>query len=82
MMMTKKKLNRPRAARSLTTTLAIAFFTLSVVVLLVNGSLALYTNIQTNQDAISSKQQLIAQDAAKTVSQFHRGKIHWFGNSG
>jgi GAF domain-containing protein/HAMP domain-containing protein len=68
MMMTKTKLNKPRSARSLTTTLAIAFFILSMVILLVNGGLALFTNIQSNQDAISSKQQLIAQDAAKIVA--------------
>ena len=73
--MTKTKLNKPRPARSLTTTLAITFFTLSVVLLLVNGSLFLVSNIQTNQDAISSKQQLIAQYAADTVREFIQNKF-------
>jgi len=73
--MKETKLNKPRSARSIATTLAIAFFTLSVVILLVYGILALFTNIQTNQDATSSKQQLIAQDAAKTVSQFIQDKF-------
>jgi putative methionine-R-sulfoxide reductase with GAF domain len=50
--------------------LAIAFFTLSTVILVLSGGLALYANIRTNQDAISSRQQLIAQNAAKTVSGF------------
>jgi putative methionine-R-sulfoxide reductase with GAF domain len=64
------KTSAPRPAQSLTTTLAIAFFILSTVVLVLNGGLALYANIRTNQDAVSSRQQLIAQDAAKTVSNF------------
>ena len=73
--MTNAKLNEPRSARSLSTTLAIAFFTLSVVLLLANGALALSTNIQNNQADISNKQQLIAQDAAKTVSKFVQDKF-------
>ena len=68
-MMTETKQNKPRSFGSLANTLAVAFFVLSVVILMVNGGLALLTNIQTNQDALSSKQKLIAQDAAKTVSQ-------------
>jgi len=74
-MMTKTKLTEPLSARSLATTLAIAFFTLSVVILVLNGALALYSNIQTNRDALSSKQQLIAQNAANTVSQFVQEKF-------
>lgn len=62
--------SEPRPSQSLTTTLAIAFFTLSTVILVLSGGLALYANIRTNQDAISSRQQLIAQNAAKTVSGF------------
>jgi putative methionine-R-sulfoxide reductase with GAF domain len=75
MMMTKKKLNRPWTAGSMTTTLAIAFFILSVVVLLLYAGLALYSSIQTNRDALSSKQQIIAQDAARAVSQFIQDKF-------
>jgi putative methionine-R-sulfoxide reductase with GAF domain len=64
----KNKTNRPRPARSLTTILAISFFSLSVVILLVNGGLAVYTNYLSSQDATSSRQLLIAQNASKTVA--------------
>ena len=75
MMMTNSKQNKPRPARSLTTTLAIAFFTLIAAILVVNGSLALFTNIQSNQNAISNKQQFIAQDAARIVAGFIEQKF-------
>ena len=67
-METKKK--NPRSARSLSTTLATAFLILSVVILLASGGLQLFFNFQTQQQAVSSQQQVIAQDAAKTVSSF------------
>lgn len=66
---------KSRPERSLTTTLAATFFILGVVILLVNGGLSLITSIQTNQNAMSSKQQLIAQDAAKTVSKYIQDKF-------
>ena len=71
----KAKKNKPRPAQSLATTLAIAFFTLSMVILLVNGSFALYTNVATYQDSVAVQQQLIAQDASKTVSTFIQDKF-------
>ncbi|MFZ6027779.1 MAG: response regulator [Chloroflexota bacterium] len=55
--------------------LAIAFFILSAIALLVNGSLTLFFNIQTSQVAIASQQQMIAQDAAKTVSKYIQDKF-------
>ena len=61
---------KPQAGRSLTTTLAIAFFALSVAVLLVSSSLQIFSNVQTQQETISSRQQLAAQDAALKVSNF------------
>ncbi|MFL7869106.1 MAG: cache domain-containing protein [Anaerolineales bacterium] len=64
------KTSKPKSSRSLTVTLAIAFFSLSAVVLLVSSGLQLFTNIQTQQAALSTKQELIAQDASKTVSSF------------
>ena len=67
--------NKHRSIRSLTSTLAIAFFTLGVVILLVNGSFALYTNVRSLQDSISSRQQFIAQNASKTVSSFIENKF-------
>ena len=64
----KDKKNGPRPARSLTITLAIAFFTLSVVILLVNGSIAAFTNYLSYQDTLSARQLLIAQNAGKIVT--------------
>ncbi|MGZ9233926.1 MAG: GAF domain-containing protein [Anaerolineales bacterium] len=57
-----------RSTRSLTVTLAIAFFVLSVVLLITNGSLALYINYLNLQDTLFVQQLLIAQDAGKAVA--------------
>ena len=73
--MTKTETKRPQSARSLSATLAIASLTLSVVVLLIAGGLQLFFNIQTQQQAVATRQQLIAQDAAKTVSSFIQEKF-------
>lgn len=70
---------RTRQAQSLSATLAIAFFTLSVVVLLLAGGSQLFFNIQTQQQALSNRQLLIAQDAAKTVSGFIQDKFSVLG---
>jgi GAF domain-containing protein/HAMP domain-containing protein len=71
----KTKTNNPRSARSLTATLAIAFFGLSVVILLVSGSFTLYNNIRSLRNSIASSQLLIAQDAGKTVGNFIQDKF-------
>jgi len=71
----KTETKRPRAARSLTATLAIAFLALSVVVLLVSGGLQIFSNIQTQQATIAGQQQLIAQGASRTVSSFTQEKF-------
>src|SRR5512138_1478956 len=71
----KAQKNTTRPARSLATTLAIAFFGLSMVILLVNGGFALYTNYRTYQDSLLAQQQLIAQGASKTVSSFVQDKF-------
>lgn len=63
-------LEKKQTSRSLAATLAISFFTLSVVVLLISSGLQLFSNIQTQQAAISSQQLLVAQEAGKTVSNF------------
>ena len=67
-METKK--NNPRRTRSLSATLATAFLILSIVILIGSGSLQLFFNIRAQQQAVSSQQQVIAQDAARTVSSF------------
>lgn len=59
-----------KSSQSLTVALAIAFFTLSAVALLISSGLQLFSNIQTQQLALSQRQGLIAQDAGKTVSSF------------
>ena len=74
-LMTKTKLDQPRSARSLTTTLAVTFFALSVAILLIYGILAIFFITLANRDAIASKQQSIAQNAAKTVSEFIQDKF-------
>jgi GAF domain-containing protein/HAMP domain-containing protein len=56
--------------RSLTTTLAISFFSLSALVLLISSSLQILLSIQAQQAEIKERQQLIAQDAGKSVSSF------------
>jgi putative methionine-R-sulfoxide reductase with GAF domain len=69
------KTKKTRPARSLTVTLAIAFFILSVVIVLVSNSLALFNSFISLQNTISARQLLIAQDAAKTVSKFIQNKL-------
>jgi putative methionine-R-sulfoxide reductase with GAF domain len=71
----KTETNHPRSARSLSVTLTIAFLILSVVALLASGGLQLFFNIQTQQQAISSQQESIAQSAANTVSSFIEEKF-------
>jgi rsbT co-antagonist protein RsbR len=72
---------KPRAALGLTTTLAIAFFTLSAVVLLISSGLQIVSNVQTQREAISNKQQLIAHDATQTVSNFIQEKFSVLGTT-
>ena len=71
----KFQIKKPRASLSLTTTLALAFFTLSAVVLLISSGLQIVSNIQAQEEIISSKQQLIAHAAARTVSSFVQEKF-------
>jgi len=66
--MMNTKTIKPKGARSLAVTLAITFFVLSVVVLLVNGALAAYTNYVAYQETIAIRQQLVAQEASKAVA--------------
>ena len=69
------KTNNPRSARSLSSTLIVAFLVLSVVILLVSGGLQLFFYVQAQQQAIASQQELIAQGAAATVSNFFADKF-------
>jgi len=66
---------KTKNTRSLAASLAIGFFSLSVFVLLLSSSLQIVLNIRTQQTAITNKQQLIAQEASKTVSSFIQDKF-------
>ncbi|HXD10279.1 MAG TPA: GAF domain-containing protein [Anaerolineales bacterium] len=70
----KIQINNPRPARSLIYTLAVAFLTISVIALLADGAITLYTDINRQQGAILAQQQLIAQDASQEVSGFFEEK--------
>jgi GAF domain-containing protein/HAMP domain-containing protein len=69
------ELEKEQTSQSLSTTLATAFFTLSVVALLISGGLQLFSSIQTQQTVISNQQQLAAQEAGKTVNNFFEDKF-------
>ena len=59
--------------RSLTVTLAIAFLTLSAVVLLIASSFDIYFNFRSQEKLVATQQQFIAQEAANSVKTFiHR----------
>ena len=62
--------------RSLTVTLAIAFYALVSVILIILGFLSVYFSFQAYQQAISSEQHLIALGAANTVKSFIQDKIN------
>jgi len=71
-----KNKKRNQVSRSLTSTLSIAFLALGVSVVLVSNLLQLYSNFQSQQSAIDSRQQLIAQNAGKTVQNFFQEKFN------
>ncbi|MDD5155904.1 MAG: PAS domain-containing protein [Candidatus Omnitrophica bacterium] len=61
--------------RSLTVNLAVAFLTLSAVLLIIAGSLQIYFSFQAQQKIIANQQELIAQNAANAVRNFVREKF-------
>ncbi len=63
-------------ALGLSATLAIAFFSLSLVVLLISSGLQVYSNVASQREAMASKQQLIAQETAGTVSAYIQDKLN------
>ena len=72
---TKTATDKPKTARSLTTTLAISFFSLSALVLLLSSSVQIVFNIQAQQVQIENRQRLIAENAAKSISTFFQEKF-------
>jgi rsbT co-antagonist protein RsbR len=71
----KSQARKPRSVLSLTATLAVAFFTLSAIVLLISSGLQILSKIQAQRETIVNRQQLIAQDASQAVSGFIRDKF-------
>ena len=65
----------PKRTRSLTLTLALAYFGVSLFALLLSSVVQIGLNISTQQAALSSKQQSIARDASKAVSNFIQEKF-------
>lgn len=59
----------------MTVTLTVAFLALSVVVLLIAGSLQIYFSSRAQQKIIANQQQLIAENAANTVKGFIQEKF-------
>ncbi|MEJ2746498.1 MAG: cache domain-containing protein [Anaerolineae bacterium] len=55
--------------------LAIAFFALSAIVLVISGGLQIAYNYQTQRDVVFAQQRLIAQEAALAVSNFIEDKF-------
>jgi len=65
----------PKRTPSLTTTLALVYFGVSALALLLSTGVQIALNIRAQQAALSSKQQLIAEGAGKTVSNFIQDKF-------
>ncbi len=71
----KTRTKKPSTPRSLSATLALGFLGLSVIVLLISGGLQAYSNLATQQEAVTDKLQLIAQEASQPVSSFIQEKF-------
>ena len=66
---------KSKGSRSLAATLAIAFLTLGVAVLIIASSIIIFFNLRTQRETIASEQQLIAQEAANAVASFIQEKF-------
>ena len=71
----KMRIPKSGSKLSLMALLAITFFALSAVVLLISGGLQIVFNYQTQRDVVFSQQRLIAQEAASAVSGFIEDKF-------
>jgi GAF domain-containing protein/HAMP domain-containing protein len=68
------QVERPKASRSLMAVLTTAFLALSVAGLSIVGISEMYLDFRTQQEAVASRQQFIAQGAADTVASFVQEK--------
>ncbi len=73
--MSEPEVNNTGRLRSLTVILAIAFLSLSALVLLIAGSLELYFRYKSQENLVTSQQELIARDAANSVKNFIQKKL-------
>lgn len=76
-LMKKKHATNKKSKRliSLRVTLGLAFLILSAVLLIINGSLNMYSNFLNNRKVVAEQQKLIAKDAANTVKSFIQEKF-------
>jgi methyl-accepting chemotaxis protein len=68
-------MNTAKKSMSLTTTLALAFFILSVAVLLTSGIVQIISYYRTQQETVASRQRLIASDPTNQVASFIQTKL-------
>jgi putative methionine-R-sulfoxide reductase with GAF domain len=74
-MMTRAKPNKPRSARSFTNILTTRIAVLISVFVAIYAGFAVYNAYINNQQSLAAQQELIAQDAGKTVSSFIQDKF-------
>ncbi|MCC6298542.1 MAG: GAF domain-containing protein [Anaerolineales bacterium] len=67
---------KTKQSRSLTRTLAISFFSLSALALLLSSSLQITLAVQAQQTELENRLSLLAQDAGKSVSSFIQEKLN------
>lgn len=71
----KNRTSPPRVSRSLTTTLALSFLGLSVLVLFLSTATQLALTVQTQQSELEERQLLLAESAGSSVSDFIEKKF-------
>jgi len=74
-MMINAKLNKPRSARKFTNILATSVAAVVSVFVIIFAVFAYYNTYTAYQQSLAVQQQLVAQDAGKTVSTFLQGKF-------
>lgn len=71
----KSSTNSARPSHSLSTTIALTFFALSVIVSVLSGGLVLLSYVRTQQEAVAGNLHAVAQGAANQVSEFFQDKF-------
>jgi len=68
-------MNKKQKTKSIKTTLSLVFVSLSIVILLISGTVQIAAYYQTQQETIASKQNFIASDVKKEVENFIQTKL-------